>query len=116
MWARPESTGLVRVGFTHVPCSYLGDVVFVELPSPGTEVRAGEPVGLVESSAAVCEVVAPVSGVVAGVNPLVEGSPETITTDPFEGGWLLAIRPSDPAEVDTLLSLEEYNRFFPPEE
>lgn len=104
------------MGFTHVPCFCLGDVVFVELPSPGTGVQAGEPVGLVESSSAVCEVVAPVSGVVAEVNPVVEGSPETITADPFGEGWLLAIRPSDPAAVDTLLSLEEYDRLFPPGE
>ena len=111
-----ESDGNVRVGFTHVPCSCLGEVVFVELPSPGTEVQAGEPVGLVESSAAVCEVVAPVSGIVSGVNRVVEGSPETITADPFEGGWLLAIRPSDPAEVDALLTCGEYDRLFPTEE
>jgi len=99
-----------------VPCSCLGDVVFVELPPPGTEVRAGEPIGLVESSSAVCEIVAPVSGIVAGVNPVAEGTPEKITTDPFGGGWLLAIRPSDPAEVNGLLAAEEYNRFFPTEE
>ncbi len=116
MWARPESNGEVRVGFTHVPCSYLGDVVFVELPLPGTEVRAGEPIGLVESSGAVCEIVAPVSGIVTGVNPVVEGTPEKIAADPFEEGWLMAIRPSDPAEMEALLPVEKYNRFFPSEE
>lgn len=116
MWARPENTGDVRVGFTRVPCSWLGDVVYAELPAPGTDVRAGEPIGLVESSVAVCEVVAPVSGVVVDVNPVVEGSPETITADPFEEGWLLAIRPSDPSEVGALLAGEEYDRLFPAEE
>ena len=104
------------MGFTRVPCSWLGDVVYAELPAPGTDVRAGEPIGLVESSVAVCEVVAPVSGIVVDVNPVVEGFPETITADPFEGGWLLAIRPSDPAEVGALLSGEEYDRLFPSEE
>ncbi len=103
------------MGFTHVPCSYLGDVVFVELPPPGTDVRSGEPIGLVESSAAVCEIVAPVSGIVEEVNPVVVRSPETITADPFEEGWLLAIRPSDPAELHALLNSEEYNRSFPEE-
>ena len=53
MWARSENKKNIRVGFTHVPCSYLGDVVFAELPPLGTDVRAGEPVGLVESSLAV---------------------------------------------------------------
>jgi glycine cleavage system H protein len=59
---------------------------------------------------------APVSGIVVDVNPVVEGSPEKITADPFDGGWLLAIRPSNPVEVDALLSGEEYDRLFPPEE
>ena len=116
MWARPGDNQDIRVGFTHVPCSYLGDVVLAELPPPGTDVRAGEPVGLVESSLAVREVVAPVSGTVAAVNPLVEGTPETVTADPYEGGWLLEIRPSDPAEMDALLTGEEYGRSFPPAE
>ncbi len=115
MWAQPGSDGIVRVGVTHVPCSYLGDVVFVELPPPGTDVRAGEPVGLVESSVAVCEIVSPVSGIVEDVNPAVAKAPETITADPFEGGWLLAIRSSDPAELSDLLDSEEYNRYFPDE-
>jgi glycine cleavage system H protein len=116
MWARSENKKNIRVGFTHVPCSYLGDVVFAELPPLGTDVRAGEPVGLVESSLAVCEIVAPVSGVVVDVNPLVERAPEKITGDTFEEGWLLEIRSSDPAELAALLTGEEYGRSFPPEE
>jgi glycine cleavage system H protein len=116
MWARSENNKDIRVGFTHVPCASLGDVVFAELPPPGTDVRAGEPVGLVESSLAVCEVVAPVSGIVVNVNPLVVGAPEKITADPFEGGWLLEIRPSDPAELASLLTGQEYDRSFPREE
>lgn len=104
------------MGLTHVPCAVLGDVVYAELPAAGTEILAGEPIGLVESSSAVCEVMAPVSGVVVSVNPVVEGFPETITADPFGEGWLLAIRPSDPADAGTLLCSEEYDRFFPPEE
>src|SRR3989304_2016204 len=80
-----------------------GGAVPPDSPAPGPGGRGGEPIGLVESSVAVCEVVAPVSGVVVDVNPAVEGSPETITTDPSEGGWLLAIRPSAPEEVGGLL-------------
>lgn len=111
MWARGEAAGDVRVGFTHVPCSLLGDVVYVELPPPGTEVRSGEPIGLVESSSAVCEVAAPVSGTVAQVNDALEVSPEKITSDPFGEGWLLVIRPSDPAEPEGLLDSEAYGRY-----
>ena len=102
--------GDVRVGLTHVPGSYLGDAVYVELPPPLTEVAAGEPVGLVESSSAVCEVTAPVSGIVVGVNPAAESSPETITADPYGEGWLMTIRPADPSEMDSLFDSEEYDR------
>jgi glycine cleavage system H protein len=100
----------VRVGLTHVPGSYLGDAVYVELPPPLTEVAAGEPVGLVESSSAVCEVVAPVSGVVVEINPAAESSPETITGDPYGEGWLMTIRTADPSGLDSLLGSEEYDR------
>ncbi len=112
----PGNRGDVRVGLTHVPCAVLGDAVYAELPGTGTEVAAGEPIGLVESASAVCEVVAPFSGVVVSVNPAVENHPETITADPFGDGWLLAIRPSDPAEAESLLGGEEYDRMFPPDE
>lgn len=100
----------VRLGLTHVPGSYLGDAVYVELPAPRTEVAAGEPVGLIESSSAVCEVIAPVAGIVVEVNPAAESSPETITADPYGEGWLLALSPADPSWRDALLGSEEYDR------
>jgi glycine cleavage system H protein len=98
------------VGLTHAPAAYLGDAVYVELPPVNAEVASGEPVGLVESASAVCELVAPVSGVVVEINPAAEGSPETITADPYGEGWLLILRPTDPAELDSLLGAEEYDR------
>jgi len=110
VWAHLDGAGLVRVGLTHVPGSYLGDAVYVELPPVGTEVASGEPIGLVESSSAVCEVVTPVSGDIVGINPAAEHSPETITADPYGEGWLLAVRPADPAELESLLTGEEYDR------
>ncbi|MBI5576173.1 MAG: glycine cleavage system protein GcvH [Deltaproteobacteria bacterium] len=109
VWARREGADLVRVGLTHVPGSYLGDAVYVELPPPGTEIASGEPIGLVESSSAVCEVVSPVSGSVVEINPVAEQSPETITADPYGGGWLLVVRPADSAGTDSLLSPEAYD-------
>lgn len=104
------------MGFTHVPCAILQEVVYAELPPPGTPVRVGEPVGLVEASSAVCEIAAPVSGTVSEVNPLAEASPERIAADPFDEGWLLVIRPSDPGELTSLWSSEEYDRHYPGEE
>ena len=63
---------------------------------PGTDVAAGEPIGVVESSSTVFEVVAPVAGTVASINPAAENFPEQITADPYGGGWLVEIRPSEP--------------------
>ncbi len=100
----------MRVGFTHVPCAFLGDVVYVELPAPGTDVLAGEPIGLVESSSAVCEVLSPLAGIVVESNPALEESPGQIASDPYGGGWLLALRPTDPSEVDALLDADAYAR------
>jgi glycine cleavage system H protein len=82
----------------------------VELPPVGAEVGAGEPVGLIESSSAVCEVVAPVSGTVAGINAAAEQSPETITADPYGDGWLLVIKPAGSSEFEALLGGDEYGR------
>ncbi len=100
----------MRVGFTHVPCAFLGDVVYVELPAPGTDVLAGEPIGLVESSSAVCEVLSPLAGIVVESNPALEGSPERIASDPYGDGWLLSLRPADPSEIDALLDADAYSR------
>lgn len=111
MWAQETEEGMVRVGFTRFPCSFLGDVVFVELPAPGIEVVAGERIGVVESSTAVCEVAAPVSGTVAEANRELETSPERITDDPYGAGWLLLLRPSDPEELRSLLDAGRYSGY-----
>lgn len=100
----------MRVGLTHVPGGYLGDAVYVELPPVGTEIASGEPIGLVESSSSVCEVVAPISGTIVGINPAADHSPETITADPYGEGWLLDIRPVNPVGLAPLLTREEYER------
>lgn len=111
MWAQAWEEGTVRMGFTQVPCSFLGDVVFVELPPPGTEVFAGERIGVVESSTAVCEVAAPISGTVVETNPELESSPERITADPYGAGWLLLLRPSVAGDLQSLLDAGQYSDY-----
>ncbi|MBP2684723.1 MAG: gcvH [Deltaproteobacteria bacterium] len=110
-WAMRGEPGDVRSGMTHVPGAFLGDVVSVELPPPRTEVSAGEPIGLIESSTTVFELLSPLSGIVVGVNPEAESAPRKVTEDPYGEGWLLSIRPAAPEELDALLTAGEYTRF-----
>ena len=106
-WARQKGTK-VLVGITDFAQDQLGDVVFVELPAVGDEVKRGESFGVVESTKAVSELFAPVSGKVVEVNdPLVE-APESINEDPYEEGWMIAIEPSDPKELTELLDAAAY--------
>ena len=111
VWAQRGEQGDVRAGLTHVPGAFLGDVVSVELPPPRTEVSAGEPIGLVESSSTVFELLSPISGTVVDVNGDAGAVPRKVTEDPYGEGWLLSIRPADPGELDGLLGPEEYERF-----
>ena len=107
----PGDHGDVRSGLTHVPGAFLGDVVSVELPPLSTEVSAGEPIGLVESTTTVFELLAPLSGIVVAVNPETESAPRKVTEDPYGEGWLLSIRPSAREELDALLTAGEYALF-----
>ncbi len=110
-WAMRGAQGDVRSGLTHVPGAFLGDVVSVELPPLRAEVSAGEPIGLVESSTTVFELLSPLSGIVVGVNPAAGSAPRKVTEDPYGEGWLLSIRPSAPGELEELLTAGEYARF-----
>jgi glycine cleavage system H protein len=98
----------VRVGITHFAQDSLGDIVFVQLPEPGTEVTAGEPLGEVESTKSVSEIYAPVSGRVVARNEALENDPGVVNSDPYGAGWLLEIEPSDPSAVGGLLDAAAY--------
>lgn len=99
-----------KVGVTSFAQEQLGDVVFVELPKVGDEVKAGNAFAVVESVKAVSDVYAPVSGTVVQVNEKLGESPELINQDPHGEGWIAVIQMTAPAEVDNLLSAEEYER------
>ena len=111
-WVRRSGDDTVRVGITDFAQSALGDVVFVQLPDVGSEVTAGESFGEVESTKSVSDLFAPVSGTVSAVNGDLEGSPQLVNSDPYGGGWLLDVRVSDAAELEsaisTLLDAEAY--------
>ncbi len=107
-WAK-EDGGRVVVGITYYAQDQLGDVVFVGLPDPGSEVTAGEPLGEVESTKSVSDVYSPVTGRVAEKNLEVEQNPELINSDPYGKGWLVVIEPAS-GGLGELMDAEAYGR------
>lgn len=109
-WAL-ESDGLVTVGISDFAQDQLGDVVFVELPSPGTSVSARDPVAVVESVKTASDIYAPVAGEIAEVNGELESRPELINEDPFGEGWLFKLKPdSASADLGDLLDADAYQK------
>ena len=106
-WARLES-GRVTVGITDYAQSALGDIVFVELPEVGRSVEKGEPFGVIESVKAVSDLYAPISGEIVEVNTDLAERPEQVNEDCYGDGWMIAIAPSDEAEVEALLDASGY--------
>jgi glycine cleavage system H protein len=103
----------VRVGLSRFAQAELGDVAWVELPPVGRHVRRGEPACAIESLKSAGEVYAPVSGTVVEVNPGLadERGCGAVNRDPLGDGWLFALRPDDPAELDGLMSAADYDRW-----
>ena len=110
-WARLED-GRVRVGITDYAQDALGDIVFVDLPEPGTTLEAGTSFSEIESTKSVSDVYAPVGGEVVEVNGELADHPEQVNEDPYGEGWLCVISPSDPAAVEALLDAEAYRQLI----
>jgi glycine cleavage system H protein len=109
-WARLEGAR-VRVGITDFAQDALGDVVYVDLPEVGVEVRAAQPFGEVESTKSVSDVFSPISGTIVERNPLVDDRPELVNQQPYVDGWLVVIEPSDSSELDGLMDADGYRSF-----
>ena len=106
-WIRVEG-GEAVVGISDYAQDHLSDVVFVELPDTGKEVKGGAACLVIESVKAAEEVFAPVSGTVIARNEKLSASPELVNKDPYGDGWLVRIRMSDPKEVEGLMGVAEY--------
>jgi glycine cleavage system H protein len=108
-WARLDDDGLVTIGITDHAQDQLGDVVYVELPELEVELDAGQEAGVVESVKAASDLYAPVSGKVVAVNSALEETPELVNQDPYGDGWFYKIDPRDTAELDDLLTADQYS-------
>jgi len=114
-WARREGS-VVRVGITHYAQDALGDIVYVDLPSPGTEVAAGQPFGEVESTKSVSDIYSPVSGSITERNARLEEAPDLVNQDPYGEGWMVLIEPTNSGELEGLLDAKQYQEFIASEE
>jgi glycine cleavage system H protein len=106
-WVKLEGDVAV-VGITHFAQDQLGDVVYVELPKVGDRVEAMTPFGVVESVKTASDLFAPIGGTVAEVNGKLVDEPQLVNDAPYEGGWMIKIQPDDPAEIDTLMTAQQY--------
>jgi glycine cleavage system H protein len=106
-WVRVEGD-IATIGVTDYAQSELGDIVYVDLPSPGRALRAEESFGSVESVKTVSDVYAPLAGEVTEVNEALSSQSELLNTDPYGQGWLLKMRLADPSQVEQLLDPDTY--------
>ena len=107
-WVRVEPGDVAFIGLTEFAAESLGDVVFLDLPEVNTEISQFGKLGEVESVKAVEEVYAPVGGRVLELNQQAIDNPELVNDSPYESGWLLKLALSDPAEVEKLMTSDEY--------
>jgi len=108
-WVKVEGDK-VRIGITEFAQSELGDIVFVELPEIGAEIKANEPFGSVESVKTVSELYAPISGKVVEINEELDDNPEFVNESPYEKAWMVVIEPSNIADVDKLMTADQYEK------
>jgi len=110
-WLRLEGK-VAKVGITDHAQSQLTDIVFVELPEVGKEVKKGDELCVVESVKSVSELYAPISGKIANVNKSLEETPETINESPYDKGWLVEIEVTNKSEIDGLLDANSYKKII----
>ncbi len=110
-WVRLEGDVAV-VGITSYAAEQLGDVVYVELPAIGKAVTQGGDMAVVESAKAASDVYAPISGEIVAVNDDLTGNPQLVNDGAEAQGWFCKIKPSNPADLDALMSAQEYQAFL----
>ncbi len=114
-WVLVEGN-VATVGITDYAQEQLGDIVYIELPEVGTEVTKDTPYAEVESVKAVSDVYAPLSGTIVEVNEDAVDAPETLNESPYDDGWLIKVKLSEPGEIDDLMTSEDYEQMLAEEE
>lgn len=109
-WLKLESDGSVTIGITDYAQNSLGDITYVQVPKVGATLKAGEPFGVVESVKAASDLYAPIAGTVVAVNGALDAAPETVNRAPYGEGWMLRLKPADPAAVGTMLDAAAYGQ------
>ncbi|SFM82323.1 glycine cleavage system H protein [Pseudonocardia ammonioxydans] len=109
-WVRETGDGVVRIGITDHAQSQLGDVVFVQPPTVGDTLTAGDTMGEVESTKSVSDIYAPVGGEVVAVNEALDATPELVNSAPYGEGWIVDIKLADGASLDGMLDAEAYRQ------
>lgn len=109
LWVKLEKDQAL-IGVTDFAREELGDVDYIELPELDDTISKNKPFGIIETSKAVTDLIAPISGVVIERNVALAESPETLTEDPYGDGWLIIVEPSDPEELDELMKSSDYSK------
>ena len=115
-WVRVESGGAAVIGVTQFVAEHIGDVVFLDLPEVGAEISQFQKLGEIESVKAVSDLNAPISGSVLEQNEQAVDNPQIVNEDPFDSAWLVKASMKDNAELDNLMSAEEYDKFLATQE
>jgi glycine cleavage system H protein len=110
-WIRATG-GEIEVGITEYAQGELGDVIFVDLPAPGTKVAAMKPFGSIDAVKTVSDLFAPLGGEIVAVNEALKENPALVNQSPYERGWMVRIRAEKPGDVDGLLSAQDYEKLL----
>lgn len=110
-WLRVQGKQ-ATLGISNFAQDALGDIVYIDLPKPGTTVAAGQQIGEVESTKTTSNIYTPVSGTIAKINDDLKDHPEAVNADPYGKGWMAVIELSDPAQADTLMTAAQYETFL----
>ena len=109
-WLKLASDGTATVGITDYAQKSLGDITYVQVPKVGAVLKAGETFGVVESVKAASDLYSPAAGTVVAVNPVLVGTPETVNSSPYDGGWMLKLKLANPADAAGLMDAAGYEK------